>query len=233
MKRIVVWILLLLSCFCTFQTVGLAEKRAGLVVTESSLLFDDAEQKGYFSAKVENKGPTDLFCSEGDLIVYDAKGNILFEDHGNCYPHPFNALIESGDFIYVSLEYWNKPGLKAEQIDHFEYKVEPARRGNQYERIPCEAKFAFKNEYGMNMLNLEVTLENNTGKLIQSPQVVYAFYDENHQLVDVGEYKYDNITVFPGSKIVMEPPVLYDFAEYLVKNNKKPKTVETFVYYYR
>lgn len=207
------------------------EKKTGLAVTEATLFFDEKANRGYFSAKVENRGPKPVSFGNERFAAYDLWGNVVYE---NTYTdsEPMYGLIMPNDYIYVSLDRpWDAKGLRADEISRYEFDPKPYTYSVRYEKIVCEAKFEIVNDKVYPRTNLEVTLENNTDHPIRHPYLVYAFYDRNHQLVDVGSSVFSDLTVLPGSKILLRPYDDFDSIRYLMANNHEPKTVEAIIYY--
>ena len=208
-----------------------ADRKAGLVVTESNLFFNEQNNTGYFFAKVENHGQFPAAFGSTRFAVYDTNNQLIYE---NSYTDssPMFALIDPGDYIYVSFErMWDVYGLKSNQIGRVEFQPEPYDYSVQFNRIPCEATFNLTYDYGYLNTNLQVILENKTNELIKSPQLVYAFYDRKGQLAKVGNQYLSEITIFPDSKIMIEPFVDSDAISYLVENNQTPETVVAMIYY--
>lgn len=206
-----------------------ADRKAGLVVTESSLFYNEREKSGYFFAKVENHGQSSVSFGHTRFAAFDTKGQLLYENN-YIDSSPMYALIEPGDYIYVSRD-WRADNVTSDQNLHFEFQPEPYDYSIDYRRISCEASFKLIYEYGSPHINLEVLLENTTNELICSPQVVYAFYNKDGQLITVGNQYLNEVSIFPNSRILITPWVNTDLIKYLVDKGQTPETVVALIYY--
>lgn len=205
--------------------------KGGIAVTESNFFYDEGSKSGNFYAKIENRGLAPVSVCNERFAAYDKEGKLLYE---NSYidTTPMFYLIEPGDSVYVSFErMWDVSNLRVDDIGRIEFNPGPGEYSMVYKKIPCEATFNWENKYNGEGIHLEATFENNTNEAIKDPQLVYAFYDRGQQLLSVGTHYISGMTIFPGSKIMIEPYINAEVEEYMNSNNKKAAEVVAWVYY--
>lgn len=222
MKRAIA---LLLVIVCCFTTTAFAEGK--LKVTEKNLIIFDGGSDGYFFAKVENVGDAPAGAGYGNLVIFTDDDEILLTD-GYVGTTPYDAILEPGDYLYVSESIWDN-ALEGATPGDYKFSIPAEEDCAQLTRVPCEATFALNSEDSYdNYIYVTATANEDTP---YGAYLVAALHDEAGELLYVVYERLYDVAVPAGSSVSVRLQLDSDMVEYFVENQIVPASVDAMLCY--
>ncbi|HHU02786.1 MAG: hypothetical protein ACOX54_08360 [Christensenellales bacterium] len=224
MKRLLVVVLVFALLF-SLTASAMAE--AKMTVTNKNLITFEGNSKAYFFAKVENTGDSAGYVDYGGKLVgFNANDEIIFaEDYVSSYPS--NLKLEPGEYAYIS-DFILDEVLKSDTVTDYKFSIKTIEYGNDYSKIPCEAKLELSADEYDNYVN--VTFTNDSDSILYRFTIIIAIYDQNEELVFVDDDYTSAIGIHPGSTITIKANMDSDLIKYYAQNEITLSTVEALIY---
>lgn len=219
-KRLFVFMVLL----CLGVACAYAE--GGLTVTHKNFMEFDGKDRACFFARIENTGNTAVAAGTGKLVGFSTKDDILVSDN-YVSSNPSYIMLNPGEYIYARSFIYEKALESADVVD-YKFSMETQENGDTVERIPSEAAFTYNSadEYD-NYVN--VTLTNNSDKVMYKFYVTVALYDDNGALLLVDGTSYDQLGVHPNSTVTLKFNIGSEMVNYFNTHSLIPTKADAVV----
>jgi len=207
-----------------------AEKRPGLVITDSNFIYNRQSGISFFFAKVENKGSEYLSLNNSVFTAYDRDGNVLFESPDITLT-PGDLLIAPDDFAFISTMMFDTADTGwQEKTERYNVELNESTEGERYNRIACTEKHSLSTMYNLTQISLDVIFSNDTEDIMEETELVYALFDQEQNLMAVDYTCFPGMAFFPQSKIRQHVYIYTDIQEWMLQNNRTPETISAYLY---
>lgn len=211
---------LLLTC----STFAYAEGK--LTVTKKNLLEFDADDTGYFYAKIENAGDSSVAVGYGKLVGFSASDEILLSEN-YVHTYPSRVVLQPGEYVYAREFLWES-ALEGDNVVDYKFSIETEDSGYAATQIPCEVTFDLKGSDSFdNYVN--VTFTNTGDSILYGYYISVALYDDNEDLIFVDGNSYDALGVHPGSTVTVKLYVDKDLMTYYNAHSINPTKADAVI----
>lgn len=222
MKRLF-GIIMVLVCVCT----SYAYADGKLTAVSKNLLEYDADDNGYFYAKIENTGDAPIIVGTGKLVGFSANDDILISKN-YITSNPSRILLQPGEYVYAKEYIWESV-LKDDDVVDYKFSIESSKSGNEVKRIPGDITFELAGADSYDNY-IYVTFTNTEDKVLYGCYVSVALYDENENIIFVDGSSYDSLGIHPGSTVTVKLSVDRNLMQHYKSHGLKPTKADTIVF---
>lgn len=142
---------------------------------------------------------------------------------------PSDIFLQPGEYAYVN-EYLYDSALEDDTVASHMLSFGIDDNYTMYETLPCEATFEV-NGSGTYENYILVTLANNMEEMLVDPYIAVGLYDEAGNLMYANGDRASNISILPGSTIIVSISIDNDIMKYYEANGLVAATVDAIAYY--
>jgi hypothetical protein len=218
----------ILALLCVISATAFAEGK--LTVSQKSLFELDADDSGYFYAKIENTGDAPIGVGYGKLVAFSANDDILIsKDYVSTYPS--NIVLNPGEYAYARESLWESM-LESNDIADYKFSIAASDYASEVDRLPCTVEFSTLDENSYDNY-VYVTFTNTGESILYGCYITAALFDADGNLLYVDGNSYDSMGVHPGSTVTLKLYVNNDLVAYFARHSLKADKADAVVFVYR